>query len=331
LTGKELDALSPGELAQKVTEVDVYARVSPENKVQIVNALKERGEITAMTGDGVNDAPALKRADIGVAMGITGTDVAKEASHMIVTDDNFASIVSAVEEGRIIYGNIRKFVYYLLAANAAEVMIVFLTMLMDLPIPLTPIQLLWINLLTDAFPALALGMEPGERDIMQQPPRDPQEPILNRVARRIICVQSISITIAVLAVFIHGLERYAYLGPELQVRTAHTIAFASLALAELPLAYSCRSEHHTVNYIGWFTNKYMFWAVVSSLVLVLATIYIEPLGIIFETTPLGLDELALVIAAAIFPFFVSEGVKVFFSRPAKTAINPKASNQTANM
>jgi Ca2+-transporting ATPase len=167
LTGLELDKLDEKELSENVKDVSVYARVSPMHKLKIVDAIKRNMQIVAMTGDGVNDAPALKKADIGVAMGITGTDVAKEAADMILTDDNFASIVAAVEEGRIIYSNIRKFIFYLLSCNIAEILIIFLAMLMGLPVPLKPIQLLWVNLLTDAFPALALGMEGKEPDIMQ--------------------------------------------------------------------------------------------------------------------------------------------------------------------
>ena len=183
LTGRELDELSDDELAAVVDEVAVYARVSAEHKLRIVRAWKARGQVVAMTGDGVNDAPAVKAADIGIAMGITGTDVTKEASDMVLTDDNFASIVSAVEEGRGIFDNIRKFIHYLLASNASEVLLMLLAALVGWPAPLTAVQLLWINLVTDGLPALALGMEPPERDIMRRRPRPPHEPVITRQRR----------------------------------------------------------------------------------------------------------------------------------------------------
>ena len=175
LTGKDLDAISDDELEQLVESTGVFARVSPEHKLRIVTALQRRGHIAAMTGDGVNDAPALKRADIGVAMGITGSDVAKEASDMVLRDDNFASIVAAVEEGRIIFDNIRKFIRYLLSANAGELLVMFVGPLMGMPLPLLPLQILWMNLVTDGLPALALGVEPAERDVMHRPPFEPGE------------------------------------------------------------------------------------------------------------------------------------------------------------
>ena len=180
MTGAELDALSDEELKNVIEDTDVFARVSPEHKMRIVDALQANDEVVAMTGDGVNDAPAIKRADIGVAMGITGTDVAKETADMVLTDDNYASIVAAVEQGRIIYSNIRKFVFFLLSSNVAEIMIIFLATLAGLPAPLTAIQLLWLNLITDGAPALALAMEKGDPDIMEQKPRAKSEPIVNR-------------------------------------------------------------------------------------------------------------------------------------------------------
>jgi P-type Ca2+ transporter type 2C len=194
MTGADLNKLSDEEMIENVQATDVYARVSPEHKMRIVDALRANQEVVAMTGDGVNDAPAIKRADIGVAMGITGTDVAKGAADMVLTDDNYASIVSAVEQGRVIYSNIRKFVYYLLSCNAAEIMVIFLATLFGWPIPLTAIQLLWLNLVTDGAPALALGTEPGDPDIMDRPPRPTDEPIINEHMRIGILVQTIAIT-----------------------------------------------------------------------------------------------------------------------------------------
>ncbi|MFR7872850.1 cation-translocating P-type ATPase, partial [Peptoniphilus grossensis] len=208
IMGRELNEMSEAELREIVKEKSVYTRVSPENKVQIVTALKQNGHITAMTGDGVNDAPAIKKADIGIAMGITGTDVAKNTAEVILTDDNFATIVNAVEEGRIIYSNIKKFVAYLLSCNLGEVLIVLISILMNLPVPLIPIQLLWLNLVTDSFPALALGVERGEADIMNEPPRDPDEPILDTEIKITVAIQSIAITVATLLAYFVGLKWY---------------------------------------------------------------------------------------------------------------------------
>jgi Ca2+-transporting ATPase len=205
MTGAELDAIDDNQLKHIIEDTDVFARVSPEHKMRIVDALQANDEVVAMTGDGVNDAPAIKRADIGVAMGITGTDVAKGTADMVLTDDNYASIVSAVEQGRIIYSNIRKFVFFLLSSNVAEIMIIFLATLAGLPAPLTAIQLLWLNLITDGAPALALAMEKGDPDIMDQKPRAKNEPIVNRSMGIGIIVQTIMQTGAVLAAFVHGL------------------------------------------------------------------------------------------------------------------------------
>jgi len=206
LTGQELDTLNDAELAERAVTIDVYARVSPQHKVRIVEAMRANNHIVAMTGDGVNDAPALKRADIGVAMGITGTDVSKETADMVLTDDNYASIVSAVEEGRVIYSNIRKFVFYLLSCNVGEILIIFLATLFNLPLPLTAIQLLVLNLVTDGAPALALGLEKGDPDVMSRPPRNPDEHIVNREMQIGIVVQSLAITAATLGAFLIGLR-----------------------------------------------------------------------------------------------------------------------------
>jgi P-type Ca2+ transporter type 2C len=289
LTGTELDALSDEGLAQIVNEVDVYARVSPQHKLRIVEALQARGHVVAMTGDGVNDAPALKRAEIGVAMGITGTDVAKETANMVLTDDNFASIVSAIEQGRIIYANIRKFVYYLISCNIGEILVIFLAMLAGLPMPLRPIHLLWLNLVTDGAPALALGMESGEADTMLRPPRPRTESVLNRVMLIGIMVQAVVMTAAVLTAFLYGLR--AHPGNLVE---AQTIAFLTLVLSELFRSFTSRSERISIFSLGLFTNPWMLLANGSSLALLLGVIYIPFFEPVFNTTiPAGVDWLVI--------------------------------------
>lgn len=300
LTGVELDKMNDNELEKVVDDVDVYARVSPQHKVRIVSALKKKGEIAAMTGDGVNDAPALKKADIGVAMGITGTDVAKETAEMILTDDNFASIISAIEEGRIIFSNIRKFVFFLLSCNIAEILIIFLAMVFGWPIPLIPIQILWLNLVTDAFPALALGMEPAEPGIMRQPPRNPDEPILNRRIQRSIIIQSIAMTAATLGIY------YLTLQATQNLTIARTFAFVTLTTSELLRAFTARSETTSIFRLGLFSNKYMLWGNVLSFILILIVIYIPFLRNVFQTIPLTLSHWAYILAFAVIPSATAE-------------------------
>ncbi len=294
LSGMELDQLSDAELADLAGQVDVYARVSPQNKVKIVEALKSRGQVVAMTGDGVNDAPALKRADIGIAMGITGTDVSKETADMVLTDDNFASIVAAIEEGRIIYSNIRKFVYYLVSCNIGEILIVLLSMLGGLPLPLRPIQLLWLNLVTDGAPALALGLEKGEPDIMQRPPRPAKEPVINREMLLGVAVQAVVMTTAMMAAFLYGLHRY----PD-NLAGAQTVAFTAIIISELLRAFPVRSERLSIFKIGVLTNRWMLLAAGSSLLLLLAVIYVPFFDPIFSTVALdGRDWLVLLPLAS---------------------------------
>ena len=261
IMGKELNNMSPEEIREIVKTKRVFARVSPENKVQIVTALKDNGEIAAMTGDGVNDAPAIKKADIGIAMGITGTDVAKNTAEVILTDDNFATIVHAVEEGRIIYANIKKFVSFLLSCNVGEVIIMLVAMIAGMPIPLTVIQLLWLNLVTDSFPALALGVEKGEPDIMNQPPRNPDEQIISKDIRDNIIVQSIAIAVSTLAAFYIGLHYlYPNLSTELNHVSARTVAFVTLILSELFRSFAVRSDKYTVWELGITSNKQLLYA-----------------------------------------------------------------------
>jgi len=329
LTGGDLNQMDGATLQREVAFTDVFARVSPEHKLRIVEALRARGEIVAMTGDGVNDAPSIKRADIGVAMGITGTDVAKESADMVLTDDNYVSIVSAVEQGRVIYANIRKFVFFLLSSNVAEITIIFLATLAGLPTPLTVIQLLWLNLLTDGAPALALAMEKGDPDEMQKPPRPPQEPIINRTMRLGILIQTITQTGATLIAYALGLVwhlsagdvlpagvnpllfllRYDWRGVDVQ--TAETMAFVTLSLCELLRAYTVRSERLSVFRIGVFSNKFMQYAVGLSLVLLLLVVNVPFLQPIFNTHFLSVSEWLVVLSLATIPAVSEEFTKLY--------------------
>lgn len=308
LTGSDLNKMDEDELKEAVNHTDVFARVSPEHKVQIVRALRANGEIVAMTGDGVNDAPALKQADIGVAMGITGTDVAKETADMVLTDDNYSSIVSAIEQGRIIYSNIRKFVFYLLSCNTAEIGVIFFAIAANLPSPLNPIQLLWLNLVSDGAPALALGMEKGDPDIMGQPPRPSDEPIINKLMQLGIVIQTIVKTIGTLGAYILGLNLYPVATGEFNEMAA-TMAFVTLSFSELVRAYTSRSERYPLSKLGYFSNKSMNWAVMVSGVLLLAVLYVPILNPIFETVPLVWAQWQYLIPLIIFPGIVAELTK----------------------
>ena len=331
-TGAELDDMSDEELVCEIETTDVFARVSPEHKMRIVDALQANDEVVAMTGDGVNDAPAIKRADIGVAMGITGTDVAKETADMVLTDDNYASIVAAVEQGRIIYSNIRKFVFFLLSSNVAEIMVIFLATLAGLPAPLTAIQLLWLNLITDGAPALALAMEKGDPDIMQHKPRSKKEPIINHTMGLGIFIQTITQTSSVLLAFGLGLLwhlqanvqvvgnpflfvlHYDWRG--LDVQTAETMAFATLSLCELFRAYTARSERTSIFTIGVFSNKWMQYAVGASIFLLFIVTAVPFLRPIFNTHFPSIREWSTIIGLALIPA-VSEEITKFFLRRSK--------------
>jgi len=309
MVGEELNGISDIEFKRVVKNTTVYARVSPEHKVRIVSALKANGEIVAMTGDGVNDSMALKKADIGISMGITGTDVAKNTAEVILTDDNFASIVSAVEEGRVIYSNIRKFVFFLLSCNIGEIIIVFFSILLNLPIPLLPIQLLWLNLVTDSFPALALGVEKGEEDIMKLKPRNPESPIIDKHMMIDIIVQSIAIGTTTLLAYIWALNTFTD-----SLMKARTITFATLILAELLRAFSSRSERHILFEIGIFSNPTMIYATTLSFFLLLIVIYIPFLQPVFHTYPLGLIDWGIILSFALLPLIISELYKTIFSK-----------------
>jgi Ca2+-transporting ATPase len=311
MMGEELNKISDEELREVVKRVKVFARVSPEHKVRIVNALKENGEITAMTGDGVNDALAIKKADIGISMGITGTDVAKNTADMILTDDNFASIVSAVEEGRIIFSNIKKFVFFLLSCNIGEILLVFLSIaVFNWPIPLLPIQLLWINLVTDSFPALALGVEKGEPDIMNHPPRNTDEPILDRRMLLGVSFQSLAIAAASLLSFWWAQNTF---GSE-DLVIVRTVVFTTLITAELLRAYSSRSQKYTLFKIGFFSNRQMVFATLGAFALLLVVLYVPFLQDIFYTQALTFNEWKVIIPLAFIPLIVGELSKIVLSR-----------------
>lgn len=317
LSGSDLDRISDEELEKLCETTSVYARVSPEHKVRIVTALQKNNHIVSMTGDGVNDAMALKKADIGVAMGITGTEVAKNSSDMILTDDNFATIVHAIEEGRIIFGNIRKFVGFLLSCNVGEILIIFIISLLPVALfngsgtvlaavtPLTAIQLLWLNLVTDSFPALALGREKGEPDNMLQTPRKKSESIINRKMQMSILVQSLAIFAAVFSSFLIGLN-VLYLNSEMRLENSRTMAFATLILAELFRAYSARSEHISVFKLGLFSNKSMNAAVTLSLVMMFGVIYIPGVNKVFDNAILDPIAWIPIVILALIPFLASE-------------------------
>jgi len=285
LTGQELDRLSPAELERLVGEVSVYARVSPEHKLQIVRALRNRGQIVAMTGDGVNDAPALKQADIGIAMGISGTDVAQEAADMVLRDDNFATIVAAVEEGRAIYDNLRKFIKYLLTTNSGELWVMLLAPLLGMPLPLLPLQILWMNLITDGLPALALSVEPAERDIMQRPPRPAAEHLFARGMGRYILWWGLVMGLIAL---VAGYLPWHAGNPHWQ-----TSIFTTLVFAQMAQALAVRSERASLFSIGLWSNKPLLGAITLTLVLQLAVVYVPVLQRLFNTVALSPGDLAV--------------------------------------
>ena len=298
LVGAELEALDGAELAQRVDGVSVFARVSPEHKVRIVDALKQNGAIVAMTGDGVNDAPALKKADIGAAMGQTGTDVAKEAADMVLADDNFATIVRAVQEGRVIFENIKKTVYFLLSCNLGEIVTIFTAILLGWPVPLYPIQILWVNLVTDSLPALALGVDPPEGDIMKRPPLHPEEGLFDRKARMLLGVFGVFIAAVTLTAFRLGLRE--------SVPKGETMAFATLGLCQLVHAYNFRSLTTSLWRRGIFQNKQLVWASATSAFLHLIVFFTPWLRGIFRTELLPLNDWLIVCGLALTPLLMGE-------------------------
>lgn len=304
LTGPDLEKFSDEQLRQQAGKTSVYARVSPEHKLRIVKGHQALGAVTSMTGDGVNDAPALKQADIGVAMGQNGTDVAKDASAMVLADDNFASIVAAVEEGRAVYDNIRKSIVYLIAGNAAEVLILFVALILGLPLPLFPIQILWINLVTDGVPALAMAFEPPEADVMKRTPRARTENLLGRGWGWGILFVGCTVAISLLGLF-HSLlpADRADVG---QVKYAQTAVFMTLALAELFYAFSTRDLSGPANFPGLWKNKSLVIAILLGTLLQFVVCYVTPLQPIFHTTSLSLRDLAICLGVSLTGFLAME-------------------------
>jgi Ca2+-transporting ATPase len=300
VSGAELDRFSDEDLLGKVGQIPRYARVSPEHKLRVVKALQARGDIVARTGDGVNDAPAVKMADIGIAMGVTGTDVTKEASDMVLTDDNFASIVNAVEEGRGIYDNIQEFVHYLLSSNASEIALVLFAALIGWPVPLVPIQLLWINLITDGIPALALAMEKPAADVMQRRPRPPNEPFFTR--RRGVRILFHGLLLA--TVMIAG---FAYAYRETGTAYAQAFVFYVTVFAQLFFSFACRSQRFTLLQLGLFTNPYLLAAIVLSSVLQLLLLWLPfTRAIFFTSSPQFGFDWFLIFGLALLPVSVVE-------------------------
>ena len=304
LTGGELDETSDEELAGIAKKAAVYARVSPEHKLRIVKAIKADGtQVVAMTGDGVNDAPAIKKADIGVGMGLTGTDVTKEASAMVITDDNFASIVNAVEEGRIVFDNISKSVRYLITCNIGELLAVFTAVILGLKSPLEPLQILWMNLATDGLPALALGVDPKEPGVMERKPRDPNENIINRNSLAGILEMGVFMAFATVVIFwlyhdVHGIEY------------ARSMAFTTIVFIQIAFAFSVRSQKHALWEVGFFSNKTMILAALVAVALQLAILYTPFFESIFSTKPLLYGDLALAFAIASLGFIIPEAAKL---------------------
>lgn len=315
MSGSEIDSYSEEEFTKIVNNFKVFARVSPEHKVKIVKAFKSYGNIVSMTGDGVNDAPSLKAADIGIAMGITGTDVAKGAADMVLTDDNFTTIVKAVEEGRNIFNNIKKSIIFLLSCNLGEIVALFFAILLNWPAPLLPIHILWVNLITDSFPALSLGVDPGDKGVMDLPPKDPKESLFAGRAGILLILNGILIGGSTLFAFVLG----EYLYPD-SLRHAQTMAFVVLSVSQLFYSLSMRNETKSLFQVGVFKNKWLIASIIFGIVVQLAIITIPFTANIFKVYSLGFKDWGIVILISLIPFAINEIVKIFFKTTDKKRV-----------
>jgi Ca2+-transporting ATPase len=313
-----LSRMSDAELNRALGQVSVFARISPEHKLRLVNVLKAQGEVVAMTGDGVNDAPALKRADIGVAMGLTGTEVTKETAAMILADDNFATLVAAVEEGRAIFDNIRKYLVFLLSCNLAEIFMLTGAFFLGMPLPLIALQILLVNLITDGLPALALGVDPKAPDIMSRPPRPPEEKVFSGTVNWLLAVISAYLTLVLVTLFIY----FYYWNPRgfsdagLTLTLAQTMIFVTLVLFEMVNAFNCRSDIHSLLTVGVFNNRFLLWSVAISTLIAVAVVQWPDLARLFHTMPLTWREWLLAAGLSLTLVPVVEATKWWRRRPA---------------
>ena len=305
IEGVEIEKLSDEQLRNKVKDLSVYARVSPEHKIRIVRAWQDKGNIVAMTGDGVNDAPALKQADIGIAMGITGTEVAKDAASMVLTDDNFSTIVKSVANGRSIYANINNAIRFLLSGNTGAIIVVLYASILALPVPFAPVHLLFINLLTDSLPAIAIGLEPHDKNIMKEKPRDINTPLLNRTFLSKVGISGLLIGISTIVAFMIGLQTDPYV--------ASTMSFATLCLSRLFHGFNTRAKP-SIFKVGIFTNKYLWFAVIAGIVLLHLVLLIPGLQGVFEVSPLTGGQLGSIYGLSLMPLVVLQLYKIFFGK-----------------
>ncbi len=300
LTGKEIEVMSDHELFEKVKNIQVFARVSPQHKLRIVQQFKKHGEIVAVTGDGVNDAPALKAAHIGIAMGRSGTDVAKEAADMILTDDNFASIFNAVKEGRIVFDNIRKVTFFLIPTGIAAILSIFGTIILGLPIPYVPAQLLWINLVTNGLQDVALAFEPGEKGIIERPPRDPKEGLMNRLLVERTILVGLLISVGVVYNFVLTLNE------GVSLEKARTVAVTTMVFFQFFQAWNSRSELESISKISPLSNPFLFYSMIAAFLAQLSIIYVPALQWVFRTEPITLGEWVNILIVSLTVIIVVE-------------------------